>query len=414
MLVPLILFGTLEYLGGMNPESPIVWQAILAVMIGAPAIIAVLASLLNGLPRAILALPEYLAFRILRAYFTLESMLSISVKSDREDLAVAFRRNIVSDQPMRVAGWLLATGLAAALALPSGPAQAGDGTLGWEQTFALERAPLLQSDDFVTLTRNELTDRFVSNTGLLYEYTRDNGDMLLLEGDVGIDVYPTDSDGDRFQLDLGAEYRRNLDADKRWQLRGVAEASYAKDRYQSVFTRARIGGALRFKHRPENVSWGRVRVGYRDQNDATFEGYDQNELTVDFGHDWRPFLDKTFLNATVYGDFRGAEADRFSYAEYGIRLLARHPVSDDMEVSARLFAYARTYDDIFSPDFPVEREDHRIRATLQLDRAISERATVFAYAGYDDNNSNVDARAYEGAIFGIGLTLTGVFREWDR
>lgn len=406
MLVPLILFGCLEYLGEFNPRSPIAWQAILAVMIGAPALMAALAAVLNGMPRAILALPDYLIFRVLRAYFTLESMLSISITVNREDLARAYFRNVIPDQPSRVAGWLLAAGLLTGL--PGQPVRAGEGTLTWDQAFAVERAPLLLDDDFVTFARNELEMRFVSASGLGYEYVRDNGDVLLLDGGIGLDFYPADSDGDRFELGLGAEYRHDLDPEKRWQVRAIGQGSYVRDRYQSVFTRLRIGGALRFKHRAENVSWGRVRVGYRDQNDATFEGFDQKELTVDLGHDWRPFKDRTFLNATAYADFRAAEADRFSYSEYGVRLLARHPVSDNVDVSARLLAYSRDYDDIFAPSVPVQRSDRRVRATVQADRLLNDTASVFVYGGWDRNDSNVAARAYEGWIFGLGLNLTGL------
>ncbi|QPM90305.1 glycosyltransferase [Pseudooceanicola algae] len=103
MLVPLILFGVIEYAGGFNPGSPLAWQAVVAVMIGAPAMMAVVAALFNGMPKAILNLPHYLLFRILRAYFTLESMLSISIRTNREDIARAYLRNIIPDKPVRVA-----------------------------------------------------------------------------------------------------------------------------------------------------------------------------------------------------------------------------------------------------------------------------------------------------------------------
>ncbi|MEM9063442.1 MAG: glycosyltransferase [Pseudomonadota bacterium] len=103
MLVPLLIFGALEYACAFNPQSPLKWQAIVAVMVGAPAIMAVVAALLNGVPKGIVALPEYLLFRVLRAYFTLESMLSISVKVDREHLALAVLRNVIPNQPIRVA-----------------------------------------------------------------------------------------------------------------------------------------------------------------------------------------------------------------------------------------------------------------------------------------------------------------------
>lgn len=103
MLVPLIIFGTLEWGAGFNPNSPIVWQSIVAVTTGAPALMAILASLLNGVPKGILALPEYLIFRILRAYFTLESMLSILIDVTAEDLERAIRLDLVPNKPIRVA-----------------------------------------------------------------------------------------------------------------------------------------------------------------------------------------------------------------------------------------------------------------------------------------------------------------------
>jgi len=186
-------------------------------------------------------------------------------------------------------------------------------------------------------------------------------------------------------------------------------ASYTRDRYQSVFTRGRIGAALRFRHRPENVSWGRVRIGYREQNDATFEGFDQSEFRTEIGHDWRPFKDRTFLNATLFGERRDADADRFSYTEYGVRFLVRRPVSDAVELSSRLLAYDRSYDDEFSSTFPIRRQDRRIRATLQADHALTDTASVFAYGGWDNNASNISARAYEGLIFGFGVRVSGVF-----
>ncbi len=103
MLVPLIIFGGLEWGLAFNQNTPIVWQSIVAVTTGAPAIMAVVASLLNGVPRGIFALPEYLIFRVLRAYFTLESMLSILIDVRAENLERVIRLDIVPNKPSRVA-----------------------------------------------------------------------------------------------------------------------------------------------------------------------------------------------------------------------------------------------------------------------------------------------------------------------
>jgi len=86
MMIPLALFGLIEYLTMFDSFNILVWQAVLAVFVGAPALMAVICALLMRRPLAILYIPEYLVFRVVRAYFTLESMLSVSIN----DRAVAF------------------------------------------------------------------------------------------------------------------------------------------------------------------------------------------------------------------------------------------------------------------------------------------------------------------------------------
>ncbi len=103
MLVPLIIFGIIEYVTAFNPDSPLIWQAILAVFLGAPTIMAVFATLLNGIPKGLICMPEYLIFRILRAYFTLESMMSISLSNVRKVQEHDYRNDVVSNRPIRVA-----------------------------------------------------------------------------------------------------------------------------------------------------------------------------------------------------------------------------------------------------------------------------------------------------------------------
>ncbi|RYE09366.1 MAG: glycosyltransferase family 2 protein [Hyphomicrobiales bacterium] len=78
MTVPLLIFGAL-YLGlWLDPDTPLTGQAVLAVLLGAPALMGVFAALANGHVKALLFLPEYVLFRMVRAYLTLESVLSIA------------------------------------------------------------------------------------------------------------------------------------------------------------------------------------------------------------------------------------------------------------------------------------------------------------------------------------------------
>ncbi len=79
MMIPLVLFGVIEYFTVYDSFNILAWQSLVAVFIGAPAIMATLCACLLRRPLAVLFLPEYLVLRVLRAYFTLEAMLSISM-----------------------------------------------------------------------------------------------------------------------------------------------------------------------------------------------------------------------------------------------------------------------------------------------------------------------------------------------
>ncbi|BBZ64313.1 glycosyltransferase [Mycolicibacterium monacense] len=76
MMLPLLLFGLLifglfrESFPGLHPER------LLAVFLGLPLLVALGVCLVRQ-PRAVLYLPEYLVFRIVRSYFTLAAVLSL-------------------------------------------------------------------------------------------------------------------------------------------------------------------------------------------------------------------------------------------------------------------------------------------------------------------------------------------------
>lgn len=95
MMIPLLAFGLVEYLTVFDSFNTLIWQSLVAVLIGAPALMAALSALLLRRPKAILYLPEYLLFRALRAYFTLESMLSIVIKNSGEPL---YSRRVLTRQ----------------------------------------------------------------------------------------------------------------------------------------------------------------------------------------------------------------------------------------------------------------------------------------------------------------------------
>lgn len=61
-------------------------QAVAAIIFGAPLLISALALIVNGYVLQLAFLPEYVLFRLLRSYFTLESNLSINLKMVADDL----------------------------------------------------------------------------------------------------------------------------------------------------------------------------------------------------------------------------------------------------------------------------------------------------------------------------------------
>lgn len=84
MMLPLLLFGIFEYIDLYDTGIRPLWTSLAAVILGAPLIIAVLSILINRTPKALLNLPEYTLFRLLRGYLTLESLLSISIGDGRD------------------------------------------------------------------------------------------------------------------------------------------------------------------------------------------------------------------------------------------------------------------------------------------------------------------------------------------
>lgn len=79
MMVPILVFGLFEFIFTHETANPLLWQSILAVLLGAPILNAILAILLSNEPRAFLSLPSYVLFRALRAWYTLESALTIPI-----------------------------------------------------------------------------------------------------------------------------------------------------------------------------------------------------------------------------------------------------------------------------------------------------------------------------------------------
>lgn len=258
---------------------------------------------------------------------------------------------------------------------------------------------------------SRLRNQAWASGGLTWGKVLANGDELRLGGALGMEGYQDASDLNRFSYAFDAEYRTDLNPDLQLRVFGSFDGKYGDT--GEVFNRIRGGAQLRYRSSREHLSWARVRLGYRNQNEAkTFDGYDQGERLVELGHDWRPWGDRRAFIVTGYGDFRDADAERYSYQEYGLRLIARQPVNDDLDLSLRVSAFERQYDGLFSGSYPEERDDTRLRAVMQADYKLQDNVTLTAYAGWERNASNVPVRDYEGAVAGISITFDKLF--WEK
>lgn len=83
MTICLIIFGLIEYLDPFTRDLRPQLNAVAAVMLGAPFLVSVLATCLNRTGYALLYIPEYTVFRLFRCYYTMESLLSITITESR-------------------------------------------------------------------------------------------------------------------------------------------------------------------------------------------------------------------------------------------------------------------------------------------------------------------------------------------
>ena len=229
------------------------------------------------------------------------------------------------------------------------------------------------------------------------------GARLLFDADAEFTGIGVD-DAERLGLGLSLAYQRNFGEGNANQIRVTGFVDSSHDEDGVIFNRERL--ALRFqrRHSPEQATSVQVRVGDRDQNEATFFGFDQSEFLGSVTHTWRPNNDRRALAGTVYAEGRRAEFDQFSYDEIGLRVLYRVPLENDIEVTSRLTYFQRDFEGSFSPTDPTIREDIRLRASVDIERAFSEQFSVHFGVGWEDNSSTIASRRFSGSRVDLGIT----------
>ena len=271
----------------------------------------------------------------------------------------------------------------------------------FEQTFGTERAAELIEQNGTL--RAVLASKVYSETTITLRQNLPSGVQLRFGGDVIAAGYPGEAVPIAVQTGLFVERSQTFGEGNVWQSRFKIEADQTFEAGDWVYRRLRADARLRYRFGPNNMTFAQVRLGYRDQNDRAFEGYDQAEYLANVMHIWRPRSDNRSLSGTFYVERRAAEAERFSYLEMGARLKASFPVTDDTTFAVGLTHFDRAFG---SDEGGFERRDRRTYGVLSMSHALSDFQALEAYVGYDVNRSNLDERAYSGAISGINLRFT--------
>lgn len=269
----------------------------------------------------------------------------------------------------------------------------------FRHTIGLEQANELSLQDGVLQAGLEMTA--FSNSEAVLERRLGSGVKLRFGADLLITGFPETGGATEYQAGISAQAIRKLGPGNIWQARLKFEADHKAEGGDWIFRRARIGGRLRYRHDRQHSTSVHLRLGYRDQNEMTFQGYDQAEYLAEIKHVWRPWSDRRSLSGAFYVEARRAENARYSYDEVGLRLAARYPIVEGTELSARLTVFDRSYR---ADAFSGQRKDIRIFSTVTLTREITKQTQLEVFAGWDSNRSTFADRAYEGAIAGISMT----------
>ncbi|MBY5933247.1 DUF560 domain-containing protein [Tateyamaria omphalii] len=241
-----------------------------------------------------------------------------------------------------------------------------------------------------------------------YEWRNDRGGRIFVDPLAVTRLFPDDSDVNDLRVGLFGEYRFRPDQSENTEFRlrtGVERTTSFPD---ERFRRYTLQGAVNVRHDRRQTSTFTLRYRYRDQNEeATFDGFDQDEYLGSWRRTWQPEGSAIELIAlTPYFDIRDADARKFSYDEVGIRLQARYRVSEDVTLTGRARMFKRDYKDSFSNAFDFERSDDRFGVELEWRKTYPAGRALFGAIGWEENRSNVPVRAFSGVTVRFGFEIT--------
>lgn len=291
-------------------------------------------------------------------------------------------------------GWLL--WLAAAFALVAGvpSLRAEGGPWTYEGVFSVSRDAVDLEEN--TLQTLGLTPQIAAGLYAMRDRKLSKTDSDHLSFGLRREHYPDAPAASRQIFEFGYEYRHRFGETRRRQMRYRIEAAVATDPQQYVFSRLRLSAAYRLIQDGGAFLQSRLRIGYRDQNDDRFAGYDQWEVMADLSYFFRDRRKGIRSMITAYTDQRFADLGKFSYAEYGLRFLWRKEMARDIELVFRLSGFDRQYE-------AGNRHDRRYSVSLGPEFGIEPGGKLRLFAGYEDNSSTLRVKDYSGFLIGAEM-----------
>lgn len=221
----------------------------------------------------------------------------------------------------------------------------------------------------------------------------------------GAEVFPTENLLNRYAIGVGGSQDVPIAKKGRIRLRLGAAYDHVEGDEGRVFDRVRGDAQLITRHGSGHTTVARARYGYRDQSEARFVGFDQNEWLGELRHTFRPAGSDSSISVTALVLDVDAQDDRFSFRGLGFRVIGRTAVTNDLDGFARVSYINRDFEDPFSNALPISRDDNVWRVSAGLERPLAGNLIGFAEVGYIDHASNIAARDFSGAVAQIGVRI---------
>ncbi|MCC5994961.1 MAG: hypothetical protein JJU18_01155 [Oceanicaulis sp.] len=197
----------------------------------------------------------------------------------------------------------------------------------------------------------------------------------------------------------------NTSQDNTIQFRIHAAYSHLSRSGSTHWTRPEAEAQLRWRPNGDRTleTVARLRVNAYDFRGAALEGLSSTRVRAGLEQFVRAPDDAWEVRLSAFRESADADERRFSFDETRVGASVTWRVDARTTLGVGADYRDREYRDVFSQAVPVVRNDRRVLAEARVERQLSERATLFAAAGYLDNDSTIPARDYGGAAWRAGL-----------